>query len=402
MKNSNNWSKLAASLLLTLTFAAHVQAAPADIVIGAPNSLTGGGGESGRDVVSGLQMAVDDINRAGGIKALGGAHLKLIPADTTSDNPQQAASVTRRLITQDHAVVLVGSHISTMTLTTQIEAERASVPIITTSFSDQIVQRGYKYTFKIPSQISLFASATLDYMHDMAIDAKKPPPKRIAIFTGSDAASVFIGKFWQDLAKQRGLEVVASGSFPSGLTDPTPVVAPILRTKPDVLFSTGYPNDIILIVHALRALKVNIPVVGSGSPITAATIPQALGKDADGIMGTVVWNGDLPFPGVKEFQQRYLKAHPDKTFVTQEAGEGYAIGELIGQALERTTAPATPQKIHDSLATIHAPSFLPGGAISFDASGLNQNIMPIMVQWHNGTLHTIWPKQYQTEAPILR
>ena len=49
----------------------------------------------------GMQIAVDQINREGGIKSMGGAKLKLVIADTTSENPTQAASVTRRMIDQE-------------------------------------------------------------------------------------------------------------------------------------------------------------------------------------------------------------------------------------------------------------------------------------------------------------
>ena len=66
-----------------------------EIVIGAPNSLSGGYAEGGRTAVAGLKIAIDEINARGGIKSLGGAKLKLIPADASSDNPAQAATVTR-------------------------------------------------------------------------------------------------------------------------------------------------------------------------------------------------------------------------------------------------------------------------------------------------------------------
>ena len=66
-----------------------------DIVIGAPNALTGGLGELGTRAAWGLQIATDRINREGGIKSLGGARLKLVVADTSSENPTQAASLTR-------------------------------------------------------------------------------------------------------------------------------------------------------------------------------------------------------------------------------------------------------------------------------------------------------------------
>jgi branched-chain amino acid transport system substrate-binding protein len=402
MKRTFKRLGLSLAAILAVSGACNYAAAQsAEIVIGAPNPLTGGGGESGRHVINGLQMAIDEINESGGIKSLSGAKLRLVPVDTSSDNPQQAASVTRRLISQDKASILVGSHISTATLSSQIEAERGQVPIITTSFSDQIVQRGYKYTFKIPPQLSVFADKTVSYISDVFADIHHAPLKRVAVFTGSDAASVFIGDFWRDVAKKNGLEVVATGSFPSGMTDPTSVLAPIVQAQPDALFTTGFPDDIILIVRGLRALGLDIPVIGSGSPITAMTIPEALGDKADGIMGTVAWNADLPFDGVKEFRDKYLALHKDEKFVTQEAGQVYAIGKLIGVALEKA-ASSDPKKIRDVLAKIDVPTFLPGGHITFDEHGLNRNMMPILVQWHGGVLKTIWPKEYQTEAPIVK
>ena len=57
-----------------------------EIVIGAPNSLTGGLGEGGQRTVWALQIAIDQINREGGIKSLRGAKLRLVVADTTSEN----------------------------------------------------------------------------------------------------------------------------------------------------------------------------------------------------------------------------------------------------------------------------------------------------------------------------
>ena len=87
-----------------------------EIVIGAPNSLTGGFGENGQRAVWGFLIAIEQINREGGIKSLGGAKLKPIVADTTTENPTQGASVTRRIIDQDHAVMLFGSTASAITL----------------------------------------------------------------------------------------------------------------------------------------------------------------------------------------------------------------------------------------------------------------------------------------------
>src|SRR5205085_12472953 len=92
-----------------------------EIVIGAPNALTGGLGEVGSRGAWGMQIAVDQVNREGGIKSMGGAKLKLVIADTTSENPTQSASITRRMIDQEGAIVLAGAGASAMTLAAQVE-----------------------------------------------------------------------------------------------------------------------------------------------------------------------------------------------------------------------------------------------------------------------------------------
>jgi len=401
MTRSLNLSRRTASAGLTL-FAIGGRSAWAqasEILIGAPNSLTGGLGESGRQVVAGLQLAVDDINAAGGIKSLGGAKLRVIAADTSSDSPSQAASVTRRLITENRCSVLVGSHASTMTLSSQIEAERGSVPIITTSYADQIVQRGYKFTFKIPAQSATFGKANIEYTQKIFADAGKSL-RRIAVFHGSDAGNAANGRAEIEEVKRAGLDLVASGTVPSGMTDPTPVLGPVLATRPDMLMANLFTPDMVMVIHALRAVGLKIPVLTSGSGISVKSIPESLGDDADGFMGTIAWSGDLPVAGTDVFVAKFLKAFPDQKFAPQEAGEGYAIGQLIGAAIEAAGSP-DPVKVRDALAAIKVQTILPGGPVEFDTFGLSRHAVPIMVQWQKGRLRTIWPKEYQTTSPII-
>ncbi len=386
--------------VVTAGLAASARAQEGDIVVGAPNALTGGYGEGGRQVVNGLRIAVDEINRNGGIKTLQGRKLRLVPADTSSDNPAQAASVTRRVITEDKATVLVGAHVSTVTLAAQVEAERAQVPLITTAYADAIVEKGYKYTFKIPPQSSALSAAGLDDLVALYHDLKNQPVTRIAIFYGSDANSQALGSAYMELAKQRKLDVVAHASLPSGISDPTAVIGPILSGKPQFIILNLFTDGTILITRALRNIGVKVPLVGSGSGVTVKSIPEALGQQADNLMGTVAWNGDLPIKGVPEFDALYKKAFPAEPLVPQEAGEGYAIGLLIGQALEQAGV-ADPKKLRDTLSAINVSSILPGERIRFDAHGQNVDIVPILVGWKDKQLHTLWPKRYATAQPEM-
>lgn len=375
-------------------------AAPSEVVIGAPNSLTGGFGEGGRQVVLGLQIAADQVNKAGGIKSLGGARLRVLPADTSSDDPAQAASVTRRMISQDGVALLVGAHTSTMTLSAQIEAERGGVPLLTTSYADQIVERGFRFTFKIPPQASKLSAAGMQDTLALHQQLKGQKIGRVAVFYGGDAASQAIGKAYLKTAESIGLKVTASGTFPGNLSDPTAIIGPVLTTKPQILFLNAFLNDMILITRALRSLGVLIPIVGSGSGISVKSIAQSLGKDADNLMGTLAWNWDLPTPGADEFRAAYKAANPTEPFAPQESGEGFAIGHIIAAALEKS-ASADPKAARDALAQTHLQTVLPGGPVIFGENGQNQSAIGILVSWISGELRTVWPKEYASASPPL-
>src|ERR1700730_2638645 len=225
-----------------------VHAEEPEIIVGAPNSLTGGLGEIGQRMTWGLQIAIDQINREGGIKSLGGAKRKAIMADTTSETPTQAASVTRRIIDQDKAIVLAGATASAMTLAATVESEKSEIPIVTNSYADGIVTRGYKYTFKITPQGGPVWSWSMSSGYEMWKASKGSPPKSALIFMSNDAVGLVVQKQLPEHAKTLNLEVPFSQSF----------------LKPDLIFLGGFTNDIILIIKALRGVGVTAPIFGAG------------------------------------------------------------------------------------------------------------------------------------------
>lgn len=372
-----------------------------ELVIGAPNALTGGFGEASQHVVEGLQVAVDQINEEGGIKSLKGMKLKLIPADT-GDKPDQAASVTRRLLTQEKAAVLVGANTSAMTLSAQIEAEKARVPILTTSYADAIVERGMKYTFKVPPRNAVTSDLTVEYAVKLVTDATGKKPTKVAVFNGSDAASQASSAATIAKAQKDGLEVVSHVSFQGNITDPTPIVSATLQNKPEIIFLSSITPDVILIARALRAVGVKTLIVGGGGSVSSNGTGTALGTAANGFMGVVSFNWDLPIDGVKELMERYRKRYPNEIFppASDTLGQGYAIGQIIRQALEKA-ASTDPTKIRDVLASTEFTVTLPGGKAAFDETGLNKYSEPILVEWINGQLRSIWPKKYQVVQPAL-
>lgn len=386
----------------TIAMPAIVSGQEKEIVIGAPNALTGGLGEVGSRGTWGMQIAVDQINKEGGIKALGGAKLKLIIADTTSDNPTQAASITRRMIDQEGAVVLLGAGASAMTLAAQVEAEKSQIPLITGSYADGIVTRGYKYTFKITPQGGSVWNWSMTSGYDMWKAVKGAPPKSALIFQSNDAVGLVVQKTLPEHAKTLGLEVPFSQSFQMGLSDPSVAVAPVLRYKPDLIFLGGFTNDIILIIKALRGVGVTSPIFGAG-PAGTDSVGKGLGAAADRFFAPMAWNWDLKVPGNAEFVAAYKAAYPTQPYppANEQLGQGYVVGLILKQALEKA-ATRDPVKIRDVIATTEFTNLpYPNPTVKFGENGLNVNNKEVLAEWVKGDLVTVWPPENQATKPVL-
>ncbi|MDB5409703.1 MAG: Extracellular ligand-binding receptor [Rhodospirillales bacterium] len=386
----------------TLAMPAVLRAQEKEIVIGAPNSLTGGLGELGTRTVWGLQIAIDQINKEGGIKSLGGAKLKLVVADTTSENPPQAASITRRMIDQEGAIIIAGATASAMTLAAQVEAEKSQIPLITDSYADPIVTRGFKYTFKLTMQGSVIWNWSLTSAVELWKATKGSPPKSVGIFMSNDAVGLGVQKELPEHAKAFGLEVPFSSGYQMGISDPSAIVAPVLRFKPDMLFLGGFTNDLLLIVKALRGVGVTMPIFSAG-PAGADSIGAGLGAAGDKLFAPMSWNWDLTTPGNKEFVAAYMAAMPDKPYppAAEMLGQGYTTGLIIRQALEKA-ASRDPVKIRDVLASTEFTDLpMPAGKVKFDETGLNALNRGLLAEWSGGQLRTVWPKENQAFTPIL-
>jgi branched-chain amino acid transport system substrate-binding protein len=379
-----------------------IRAQESEIVVGAPNSLTGGLGEVGTRATWGIQIGVDQINKEGGIKSLNGAKLKLVIADTSSENPTQAASVTRRLIDQDGAVVILGAGASAMTLAAQVETEKSEIPLITGSYADGIVTRGYKYTFKLSPQGGAVWNWSMTSGYEMWKDAKGSPPKSALIFMSNDAVGLVVQKQLPEHAKTLNLDVPFSQSFQMGLSDPSVAVAPILRYKPDLIFLGGFTNDIILIIKALRGVGVTAPIFGAG-PAGTDSVGRGLGAAGDKFFAPLMWNWDLNVPGNKEFVAAYKAAYPSEPYppANEQLGAGYVAAMILRQALEKA-ASRDPKKIRDVLATTEFDNLpFPAGKVKFGDTGLNIYNREILGEWIKQELRTVWPKENQVVPPLL-
>jgi branched-chain amino acid transport system substrate-binding protein len=125
-----------------------VRAKPKEVLIGTIHPLSGGLAQAGNGLKTGVVLAAEEINRAGGIKSLGGAKLKLIHADS-GGKPEIGVSEAERLI-KEGVVATFGCYQSSVTFAvTQIHEKYKTPFLITLAISEKILQRGFKYTFRV-------------------------------------------------------------------------------------------------------------------------------------------------------------------------------------------------------------------------------------------------------------
>src|SRR4051812_38156583 len=116
----------------------------------------------------GAEMAIDDVNAAGGIHALGGAKLRLMQFDC-GDSAEKAKNAAQRMIAQQPDLIGgFGCWSSTFTLAATEVAERAELPWLTLSYSDLITGRGFKYVFQTAPTANAQAQQLLPTILDLA------------------------------------------------------------------------------------------------------------------------------------------------------------------------------------------------------------------------------------------
>src|SRR3954447_437071 len=213
----------AAVLVAAITpISATAQTAEVKVAVIAP--FSGPWARQGDLMLKGAQMAVDDINKGGGIKALAGAKIKLVVIDA-GDNIEKAKNAAQRMVAQESDVVgCTGAWLSSFTLAVTEVTERAELPCVTLSYSDQITARGFRYIFQTSPPGGEQARQALPTILKLA-DAAGRAPKTVAILMDNTAASVSFAKPMREggLAGA-GIKILVDETFTPPLSDATALV----------------------------------------------------------------------------------------------------------------------------------------------------------------------------------
>src|SRR6201987_3388719 len=236
------------------TFKIRAAAAADTVNIGGLYPVTGSFAQIGQGCVNAAKLAVQMVNDAGGIKSLGGAKLNLIVSDVQSD-PTVTRTETDRLISSYRPAAIHGAFASALTLIASEVAERAKVPLLTGSSSDQL-NKDRHFTFTPFSRASQFALAQLQ-MSKLVSDQPK-----VAVIFENTAFGTSTSNGLREQAPAQGVEIVLFEPYSAGLSDASPLINKVKASGANALFSVSYLNDLILIVRTVKQVGLNITING--------------------------------------------------------------------------------------------------------------------------------------------
>lgn len=290
---------LAAGSALPLGFPALVSGQSNAIRIGHLTPLTGFLGPLGEYAVLGIKLAVEEVNRAGGVM---GRQLELISEDSV--NPSTAATKAQRLFERDGAVVLIGEISSASGLAiAQVALRNRRIFVNTGCNSDELRGKACnKFMFHTEAANSMYVRAVgRSLLRDNMVKGKKWYSLTADYAFGHDLLRV-AKKFMTD----NGGQFAADELVATDVTDFSPYLLKIRQARPDLVVSNLAGNQITNFIKQYTEYGLQFPVAGFGFDTAVA---WGAGEDNFGGIWPVVWHHDVDSASSKAFVDAFGKRY---------------------------------------------------------------------------------------------
>ncbi|MEC9368036.1 MAG: ABC transporter substrate-binding protein [Pseudomonadota bacterium] len=370
-----------------------------DIKVGILLPLSGSIAPIGQNNRRGHELAIEEINAAGGIKALGGAKLVMVDGDTQG-NPNVGIQETEKL-GQKGVVAILGAYQSNVTFPTTQIAEKLGVPFIDpVAIADSITEgRNFKYTFKVSPKASWYARDQLAFIKWVGEKSGKPVNNVVLMFEDTLFGQA-TSKGQEKFAGEYGIKVLEKIPYPKDSPDMTATISRIKGMDPDALVLVSYISDAVLITKTMKELGVNIPILGTSAGHIDPAYIANLGPLAEYSFTVGEWNPDLKKAGAAEVNERFKKKFGID--MNGHAAETYMSTMVLRDALERAGS-TDRKKLRDALAQTEicgAKNLLPYDCIKFDESGQSPQGKLTILQIQKGKFVSVWPDGIAAEKVV--
>ncbi len=314
------------------------------IKIGLNYELSGQVATYGQGLTSGIELALEEINKNGGVL---GKQLEAVKVDNKSENAE-AANLSTKLATKDKVVAILGPATSGNTKAAATAAVANKVPLISASATADdttLAKNGNVLDYVFKTCFSDSFQGVI--MAEFATGDLNKKNAAVLIDTGSDY-SKGLSKNFKETFTSNGGTIVAEEAYTAKQTDFKAVLTKIKASNPDVLYVPGYYEEVGLIIKQARDLGLNVPILG-GDGFDSPKLVELAGTTAlKDVFYTNHYSSTDNTPEVVKFKDAFnakYNKEPDSFNAL-----GYDLAYFLADALTRA-GEADPGKLKDALAS---------------------------------------------------
>jgi branched-chain amino acid transport system substrate-binding protein len=373
-----------------------LRAQGAAVKLGVLHPVSGALSYSGQQGRLGATLAIEDVNAAGGIKALGGAKIDAVLGDAQSTPEGGNAEVEK--MNSAGVAAIVGGYASSICLTASQTAARYDLPyLVDVGVADNIVTRGLKNTFRFGPGFGVIAKTALDNLVTINEAAGKPA-KTVLIVHEDSLFGSGLAKLLNAQLPERGFEVLDTIPHPTPTRDFNNVVLKVKAQNPDLVIPANYYNEYVLLARTMQQQRVRQKGVYSvlGGAASSYKFVKEFPDAAQYIMDCNHWF-DPRNPKALALRKR---VEEKGQFYTYEVFMNYSCVLLLADALERAASAERAKVIAALESSTFSGHLMPYGPTKF-VNGQNQGAAPVNTQVLGNDIQVIFPQTFATAKPVF-
>ncbi len=376
------------------------QPAVQEVKFGLLTPLKGPSAAAGQEAQRGAQLAADVINgpnpsiplplaEGTGLPGLGGARVKIVPRDTSSDN-QVAADAAARLVTEDGVTAITGAFDPAVTSFASQRSDRLGVPFVTAdSPSSFLTRRGLDWFYRLGPSVRTAGRSFFSLLQGKISRDARTVVLHVFDSAGNDVASTM-----KELAAEGGFRKPDDISFPPDAADLGPAVDQVRALNPDTVFVYASPDTVQSMIAAFASRQYRPRAVMSfGLGYLNAAAYRSNAAVVTGLCRSVSWSPEPAGrnPAARAVSNLYQRKY--NTAMTEAAAASFTAVLALAQAVDAARS-VQSNDVRTALLGLDVPgedTIMPWSGIRFDETRENIGAQAIVEQFVNQSFRVVFP-----------
>ncbi|MDA0998557.1 MAG: amino acid ABC transporter substrate-binding protein [Proteobacteria bacterium] len=367
------------------------------ITLGSAISFTGKYSANGIHAKNGYNLAIDMINKKGGVKIGGKSYKIAVKYYDDESTPARTSQLLERIIKQDGIKYILGPYSSATTKAAAPITEKYKVPMVEAEgASRSLFTQGYRYMFAVLSTSELYLASTIALAAEIAEkNGKKASDVKIAMAFENDPFSLDVRAGVLEDAKKFNMKVVIDDKMPRDLNDIAATLTKVKALKPDVLLLSGHEKGAATAARQIGEMKIDTPMIAV-THCEAAKVTSNFPDVVNGFLCPTQWSETLSykddlFGSAAGYDKLFKATFDGYKNVPYQSAQASAAVQVFADAFQRANSTDT-EKLRDALAATNLATFY--GQIKFSPQGNNIAKPMVLRQIQDGKYNVVAPLKW--------